>query len=217
METNVTSLIDFATAENILLLGAHPDDIELGVGGTIARLLEESPARQVHWVVFSGRDTKREAEAKAGAETFCGCADQLRFDIHDYRDAFMPSQIDEIKRTFEDLKQRTAPDLIFTHHRQDLHQDHRVLAELTWNTWRHHTILEYEILKWDGDLGNPNVYVPLSDAVVEDKVTSIHRIFESQGDRHWFEPEAFRSLMRVRGVECNARYAEAFYARKLRA
>jgi LmbE family N-acetylglucosaminyl deacetylase len=200
----------------VLCLGCHSDDIEIGCGGTILRLAMEHPEWVFHWVVFSAIGP-RAAEAREAATRFL---DQSRLNgpiLHTFRDGFMPFAGAEIKAVFEALKNSVAPDLIFTHSRGDAHQDHRTIAEMTWNTFRNHFVLEYEIPKYDGDMGRPSVFVPLSTDLAQKKVRLIMDTFKSQHGKHWFQPETFQSLMRLRGMECNAPsgYAEAFYCRKL--
>jgi LmbE family N-acetylglucosaminyl deacetylase len=207
---------DAGASPNILCLGAHSDDIEIGCGGTILRLAEEHPNCVFHWVVFSAIGIRGD-EARRACELFVK-AKQLRGPVlKTFPDGFMPFVGGEVKAVFEELKQTVSPDLVFTHNRKDGHQDHRLLAELTWNTFRDHVILEYEIPKYDGDLGQPGVFVPLDDAICEKKVGNLLEAFESQRSKRWFERETFLSLMRLRGMECNAPsgYAEAFYCRKL--
>ena len=201
---------------SVLLLGAHSDDIEIGCGGTVLRLLAESPETGVHWIVFSA-GAERAREAESSAARFLATARTRNVEIHQFRDGFFPSEQARIKTYFEEMKAKLDPDLIFTHYRNDLHQDHRVIAELTWNTFRHHTILEYEVPKWDGDMGNPNVYVPLARDVADQKVNILVESFASQAGKHWFDEETFNGLMRLRAMECNAdsRRAEAFYGRKV--
>lgn len=210
----LTLPVDAAHPLNILCLGAHSDDIEIGCGGTILSLLEQFPDATVHWVVFSAVDD-RAAEARQGACVFAGGAVRS-LALREFRDGFMPYAGAAVKDEFENLKS-TLPDLIFTHNRRDAHQDHRLLAELTWNTFRDHLILEYEIPKYDGDLGQPNVFVPLDEKLCERKVQFLMDTFRSQRSKRWFHRETFLSLMRLRGIECNAPagYAEAFYCRKL--
>src|ERR1700733_13033269 len=213
--TNVNLEPGVSGALQILCLGAHSDDIEIGCGGTILRLAEQYPGCLFHWVVFSATGV-REAEAQKAAALFAGT--RLRGPLlKTFPDGFMPFVGGEIKAVFEDLKQAVSPDLIFTHNRKDAHQDHRLLAELTWNTFRNHLILEYEIPKYDGDLGQPSVFVPLETETYQNKVQFIMDSFQSQHSKHWFEPETFLSLMRLRGMECNSPsgYAEAFYCRKM--
>jgi LmbE family N-acetylglucosaminyl deacetylase len=200
----------------VLCLGAHSDDIEIGCGGTILRLLRERPGTQVHWVVFSS-GPERDHEARRSAGLFLKGAKEPKVVIKDFRDSFFPSMASEIKDFFEQLKTEFVPEVIFTHHRNDLHQDHRTICELTWNTFRNHFILEYEIPKYDGDLGSPNVFVPLDRPICGRKVKHILDAFKTQRDKQWFTPETFLSLLRIRGVESKAPsgLAEAFYGRKV--
>ena len=200
----------------ILCLGAHCDDIEIGAGGTLLRLLSERPGSRVRWLVFSS-NAEREAEARASAAEFLADAGAATVDIHTYRESFFPFVGASIKDCFESIKAEESPDLIFTHRTIDAHQDHRTIAELTWNTFRNHVIAEYEIPKYEGDLGQPQVFAPLPRATAERKVSIITDKFKSQATRSWFSAETFLSLMRIRGVECNAPsgYAEAFHVRKL--
>ena len=201
---------------NVLCLGAHSDDIEIGCGGTILHLSERYPNAVFHWVVFSAVGV-RETEAKAAVARFVP-ADRLKGpQLKAFRDAFMPFLGAEVKAAFEELKAAVSPDLIFTHNGKDAHQDHRLLAELTWNTFRDHLILEYEIPKYDGDLGQPNLFVPLASDVCNKKVRYIMDSFASQHSKPWFREDTFLSLMRLRGMECNSPsgYAEAFYCRKI--
>ncbi len=203
-------------ALQILCLGCHSDDIEIGCGGAVLRLAEQYPDCSFHWVVFSAIGT-REAEARRAAELFVGSERLKGALLKSFPDGFMPFVGAEIKAVFEDLKHTVSPDLIFTHNRKDAHQDHRLIAELTWNTFRDHFILEYEIPKYDGDLGQPSIFMPLDAELCQKKVRHIMDAFQSQHHRRWFQPETFFSLMRLRGMECNAAsgYAEAFYCRKL--
>jgi LmbE family N-acetylglucosaminyl deacetylase len=199
----------------ILCLGAHSDDIEIGCGGTVLRLREEYPEAEIHWVVFTAVGSRSE-EAQKGAELFGGS--NLRGPVlKSFRDGFLPFHGVEVKDSFEELKRQVSPDVIFTHTRQDGHQDHRLIAELTWNTFRDHWILEYEIPKYDGDLGQPGCFVPLPPQAYQKKVDNLMEAFQTQRSKRWFQPELFLSLMRLRGMECNAAsgYAEAFYCRKL--
>lgn len=200
----------------ILCLGAHSDDIEIGCGGTILRLAQQYPKCIFHWVVFSAIGVRAE-EAKRAASQFVP-ADRMGAPIlKTFPDAFMPFMGAEVKGVFEELKALVSPDLIFTHNRNDAHQDHRLLSELTWNTFRDHMILEYEIPKFDGDLGQPSLFVPLEKHICERKVHYIMDSFQSQRQKRWFESDTFFALMRLRGMECNSLsgYAEAFYSRKL--
>jgi LmbE family N-acetylglucosaminyl deacetylase len=199
----------------ILCLGAHADDIEIGCGATLLQLKKCSPQLRFYWVVFSASGT-RAAEAMKAAELFTsGCNKEVVF--KEYRDGFLPYSGHQVKEFFEELKGIVDPDLVFTHWHGDAHQDHRFLAELTWNTFRNHLILEYEIPKYDGDMGRPNVFVPLDDALAEEKIDYLLEAFQSQHSKRWFERETFRGLMRIRGMESNSPsgYAEAFHAKKL--
>src|SRR5467141_98237 len=184
----------------ILCLGAHSDDIEIGCGGTVLRILEENPDAEVLWVVM-GASGQRADEATASAKSFLARARQKEVIVKEFRDGFFPYIGAEIKGFFEELKRRCAPDLILTHCRNDLHQDHRVVSELTWNTFRNHLILEYEILKYDGDLGTPNVFVPLTESLCRRRIEAILTNFPSQIEKRWFSEELFRSLLRLRGME----------------
>jgi LmbE family N-acetylglucosaminyl deacetylase len=202
--------------KRILCLGAHSDDIEIGCGGTILQLLAGRPNLDVTWVVFSA-DRKREQEARKSADLFLQRAKRSTVLVKRFRDGFFPFQGAEVKEFFEELKQKVAPDLIFTHYRKDLHQDHRTISDLTWNTFRRHVILEYEIPKYDGDLGAPNFFVSIEQEICERKINYICEVFRTQSVKEWLTPDTFEALMRLRGVECGAksRFAEAFYARKL--
>jgi LmbE family N-acetylglucosaminyl deacetylase len=200
----------------VLCLGAHCDDIEIGCGGTLLRLLAERPGSSVRWVVFASTP-EREAEARASAASFLAGAARSRVEVHRFRESYFPQVAAEIKDAFEKLKTEVAPDLVFAHHLGDRHQDHRVIAELVWNTFRDHLVAEYEIPKYEGDLGAPNVFFSLPDAVARRKVDLILRHFPSQAGRSWFRAETFEAVMRLRGVECNASdgWAEAFHGRKI--
>jgi len=200
----------------ILCLGSHSDDIEIGCGGTILRLAEQYPGCLFHWVVFSAIGV-REEEARRAASLFVGPAALRGPLLKRFPDGFMPFVGAEMKGVFEELKMTVSPDLIFTHHRNDAHQDHRQLAELTWNTFRDHLILEYEIPKYDGDMGQPNMFIPLQPEIYQKKVRCIMDAFQSQHAKRWFQPDTFLSLMRLRGMECHAPsgFAEAFYCRKI--
>lgn len=201
---------------SILCLGAHADDIEIGCGGTILKLLEQHPQASVHWVVLSG-DHVRKAEAQISAERFLAAAHHRDVFVEEFRDRYFPAQYESIKEYIHELTAQVQPDVVFTHRREDLHQDHRLVAELTWNAFRNHLIFEYEIPKYEGDLGQPNVFVPLSEEICERKIDTIYDAFASQRDKPWFTKETFRSLLRLRGLECQAPSgcAEALYCRKL--
>jgi len=213
---SLTLQCDAASSLQILCLGAHSDDIEIGCGGTILRLAEQYQNCAFHWVVFNAIGVRKD-EAQRGAESFVGSKRLGRIVLKEFRDGFMPFAGADVKDVFEELKQTISPDLILTHHRKDAHQDHRLISDLTWNTFRDHLILEYEIPKYDGDLGQPSVFVPLESEIYEKKVRNIVDTFQSQRTKRWFEESTFLSLMRLRGMECNAPsgYAEAFQCRKL--
>jgi LmbE family N-acetylglucosaminyl deacetylase len=201
----------------VLAVGCHADDIEIGCGGTILALAEKRPDLEVTWLVL-GAGGERAEEARASAEAFLAGADaEPTVLVESFRDGFFPYLGGAVKERFEELKREVSPELVFTHVGIDLHQDHRLVSELTWNTFRDHLILEYEIPKWDADLTAPNVYVPLSEEVVGRKVELLLEHFPSQRAKHWFTEDLFRSLMRLRGMEANSptRFAEAFRCRKL--
>ncbi len=197
----------------ILCLGAHSDDIEIGCGGTLLHLLSTRRVT-IDWVVFSAPG-RRAAEAKRGARRLLRDAVESRIVLHEYRDGFFPAEWPRLKESFETLRGEVEPDLIFTHCRDDRHQDHRTLSDLTWNTFRDHQILEYEVPKWDGDLGRPSVYVPLTPSLVRRKISVLMSVFASQRSKRWFTEETFRGILRLRGVECGAEWAEAFHGRKV--
>jgi LmbE family N-acetylglucosaminyl deacetylase len=200
----------------LLCLGAHCDDIEIGCGGSVLRLLAERPGSSVHWVVFAS-NKEREAEARAAANEVLAAAAQRTIAIETFRESYFPYVGAQIKDYFESLKAAVKPDLIFTHHHRDMHQDHRVVSELTWNTFRNHIVLEYEIPKYEGDLGTPNLFVPLTRETADRKVALVQEHFRSQATRTWFKPDTFHGLMSIRGIECGAPEgrAEAFHVRKL--
>jgi LmbE family N-acetylglucosaminyl deacetylase len=200
----------------VLVLGSHADDIEIGCGATLLALTRSQPAVEVTWVVL-GAEGVRESEASASAEAFLADAASAHVLVHGFRDGFFPYVGGEVKDAFEELKARVVPDIVFTHTRHDLHQDHRLVCELTWNTWRDQLILEYEIPKYDGDLGIPNVYVPVEEDLAREKTALLLRLFGSQTEKHWFDEELFVGLMRLRGMEGRSPsgYAEAFTCRKL--
>jgi LmbE family N-acetylglucosaminyl deacetylase len=206
----------FSKLETVLCLGSHSDDIEIGCGGTVLKLIQDYPQAHFSWIVFSAKDERAE-EAERSANCFLKAAASRSVDIKQYVDGFFPYVGGEIKSHFEQLKKDTSPDLILTHYGQDLHQDHRLIAELTWNTFRDHLILEYEIPKYDGGLGSPNFFVPISDAIRRQKMAYILENFRTQSTKRWFSEDTFQALMRLRGMESNSEtsYAEAFYCRKL--
>lgn len=202
--------------KSILCLGAHADDIEIGCGGTLLALLDARPELEITWVVFGAQGTRGE-EARRSAKRFLGRETADRITVKGFRDSYFPYLGAELKEFVEDVRDACSPDLIFTHHRHDLHQDHRLLAELTWCAFRDHLILEYEIAKYDGDLGRPNCYVPLEEPLCRRKIDLIVEGFPSQHDKRWFTEDTYWALLRLRGVECHSptRFAEAFHAPKL--
>jgi LmbE family N-acetylglucosaminyl deacetylase len=199
----------------LLFIGAHSDDIEIGCGGTVIELLRRHRDAEVHWIVLSS-GAHRDQEARRAAKMFLRGVARPNVVVKDFRISYFPVERGVIKDYFEELK-GIDPDVIFTHCRDELHQDHRVIGELAWNTFRDHVILEYEIPKYDGGLGSPSVFVPLSSAAVRRKVDVLMRVYATQRDKKWFTPSTFEGLMRLRGIESNAPsgYAEAFYSRKL--
>ena len=199
----------------VLAIGAHPDDIEIGCTGTILKLVQENAVSEICWVVLSG-DGQREAEARRSAEAIIGDVPQRKVVLADFADGFFPHDGRKVKSFFERLKDVFSPDVIFTHQRGDLHQDHRLSCELTWNTFRDHLILEYEVPKYDGDMSAPNVFVPLDESLLRRKIDHLMSNFGSQLSKPWFREDLFSGLLRLRGMECNSptSYAEAFYCRK---
>lgn len=202
---------------SILCLGAHSDDIEIGAGGTILGLVAAGVKLDVHWCVLSG-GSQRSAEARASAEAFLEGARCSKIEVADFEDSYFPTHSRAIKQWLVEVRSRANPDLVFTHARHDAHQDHREVNQLTWNLFRDHLVLEYEIPKWDGDLGQPNAYVPLSADVLERKISLLHEHFGTQRSKDWFDRETFAGLARLRGMECRApeHFAEAFTLRKAR-
>lgn len=198
----------------VLCLGAHSDDIEIGCGGTLLQLVRGGA--EVHWAVFSG-DAARAEEARRSARRFLGRVASERLSLSDFRDGFFPSHFAELKEAMEEIKDRVRPDLVFTHFRDDRHQDHRTLSDLSWNTFRSQVVLEYEIPKWDGDMGQPGAFVPIPPAVARRKVRYLMEVFATQRAKDWFDEALFFGLLRLRGMECRAAggLAEAFYARKV--
>jgi LmbE family N-acetylglucosaminyl deacetylase len=200
----------------VLALGAHADDIEIGCGAALLALSRANPGVEVTWVVFAASG-ERADEARRSAETFLASAGNADVVVHGFRDGYLPHVGAELKDVFEELKSRVEPDLVFTHTRHDLHQDHRAVCELTWNTWRRHLVLEYEIPKYDGDFGAPNVFVPVSRELAVEKARTVVEAFPSQQVKHWFDEELLLGVMRLRGMEAASEsgYAEAFTCRKL--
>ena len=203
------------SAYKVLCLGSHCDDIEIGCGGTVLKLIKNYSNIEFYWVVFSA-NTQREQEANDSANKFLKDV-KAKVLIKKFRDGFLPFNGIEVKEVFEQFKQEFTPDIIFTHYRHDLHQDHRLISDFTWNTFRNHLILEYEIPKYDGDLGKPNFFVHLDEEICQNKIKCILNSFQSQKEKQWFTEDTFLSLLRLRGIESNApdKYAEAFHCRKV--
>lgn len=201
---------------NILLLGAHCDDIEIGCGGTILKICKDYKVNKIKWVVFASNKVRKK-EAIECAERFLEAIPNKEIIVLEYRDAFLESSKVEIKHFFETIKKDFIPNIIFTHCRNDRHQDHRLISDLTWNTFRNHFILEYEIPKYDGDLGQPNFFTHLDKEIVEKKIKYLLESYQSQKNKHWFDTETFYSIMRIRGIESASlhKYSEAFYSRKI--
>jgi LmbE family N-acetylglucosaminyl deacetylase len=208
--------VDPSRPLQILCLGAHSDDLEIGCGGTLLSWLEASRPIEVTWVVFTAEGA-RARETRRSAAALLRRAAKVDVVLGEFRDGFLPSQYEQVKAFMELVKLRCTPDLVLTHRLEDRHQDHRLVSELTWNTWRNQLILEYEILKYEGDLGQPNVFVPLRATTARRKAEHLMRHFGTQRSKGWFTPENFASLARIRGLECRAEdgFAEAFHARKL--
>jgi LmbE family N-acetylglucosaminyl deacetylase len=208
--------IALGSVRRILCLGAHSDDIEIGMGGTLLTLAEQIPDLEICWVVFSAPGSRAE-EAGRSADDFLGNVARKEVRIGSFRESYFPSEWPSIKDWFEEIKAKFQPEVVFTHYRDDRHQDHRVLSDLAWNTFRNHLILEYEIVKYDGDLGHPNVFVPLSEQLCTRKIALLLKHFGTQSTKHWFTGDTFEALHRIRGVECASASgrAEAFYCRKI--
>ncbi len=204
------------TPLRIVCIGAHSDDIEIGCGGLVLRLIGEGRPVHIEWIVMSAAGA-REREARRSADLFLKGARRARVTVKQFRDGFFLHQGAAFKEGFEELKAGPRPDVVLTHYRDDRHQDHRVLSDLTWNTFRDHCVLEYEIPKYDGDMGSPNCFIPLDRRTSSRKVNYLQRVFGTQRDKHWFDSATFLGLMRLRGMECRAPegFAEGFYARKL--
>lgn len=202
----------FNSVKSVLCLGSHPDDIEIGCGGTLRKMFSDST--EVHWIVFSGSEVRRK-EAELSAQAWLSGFKNSRIELLDFEDGFFPVSLEAIKRYFASLRSNFNPDLIFTHCLNDRHQDHRVISELTWQTFRDHMILEYEIPKFEGDLGHPGVFIPLEEEELNAKIDDLIRFHQSQTAKPWFDRDLFRGHSRLRGAKCNCRFAEAFHARKL--
>jgi LmbE family N-acetylglucosaminyl deacetylase len=208
--------VPLGSARRILCLGAHSDDIEIGVGGTLLKLAEQRSDLEIWWIVFSAPGY-RAVEAQESANAFLSGVATGEIRVGSFRESYFPSEWPAIKDWFEEIKAKFNPDIVFTHYRDDRHQDHRVLSDLAWNTFRTHLILEYEILKYDGDLGSPNVFVPISEQLCSRKIELLLKHFKTQATKHWFTSDTFEAMLRIRGVECASTTgrAEAFYCRKL--
>ncbi len=208
--------LQLADPKTILCIGAHCDDIEIGCGGTLATWARCYPQARFIWAVFAATGPRGE-ETRTAARALLGSAARLDFEMREFRDSYFPAQFAEIKEAVEQLGRRATPDVVLTHHAQDRHQDHRLLSELTWNVFRNQLVLEYEIPKFEGDLGQPNVYVPLSADLARHKVETLLKSFPSQASRDWFTADTFTAVMRLRGIECRSPsgLAEAFHGRKL--
>jgi LmbE family N-acetylglucosaminyl deacetylase len=204
------------SVRRLLCLGAHSDDIEIGAGGTLLKLAGQTPDLEVWWVVFSAPGSRAE-EAQRSADEFLSGVSRKRVKIGSFRESYFPSEWPAIKDWFNEIKAEFDPQVVFTHYRDDRHQDHRVLSDLAWNTFRNHLILEYEILKYDGDLGCPNLFVPVSQDVSNRKIEALLKHFKTQLSKHWFTRDTFEAMHRIRGIECasSSGRAEAFYCRKL--
>jgi LmbE family N-acetylglucosaminyl deacetylase len=208
--------ISLRTVSRVLCLGAHSDDIEIGAGGTLLKLTEQAPDLEIRWVVFSAPGLRTD-EARSSADEFLSGVTRKQVKIGSFRESYFPSEWPSIKEWFEEIKATFIPDVVFTHYRDDRHQDHRVLSDLAWNTFRDHLILEYEILKYDGDLGQPNLFVPLPEQLCDRKIDLLMKHFKTQSAKHWFTSDTFEAMHRVRGIECASPTgrAEAFYCRKI--
>jgi LmbE family N-acetylglucosaminyl deacetylase len=206
--------LPFGSVRRVLCLGAHSDDIEIGLGGTLLQLAAQVSDLEIRWFVFSAPGSRADEARRSADEYLTGLA---RKEIHigSFRESYFPSEWVSIKDWFEELKAKFEPDVVFTHYRDDRHQDHRVLSDLAWNTFRNHLILEYEILKYDGDLGKPNLFVPLSEQVSNRKIELLLKHFKTQATKHWFTRDTFEAMLRIRGIEAATGRAEAFHCRKL--
>jgi LmbE family N-acetylglucosaminyl deacetylase len=208
--------LDLAGARRLLVLGAHCDDVDIGCGGTLLHLCEQHRDLEVKWVTFSG-NAARKAETEAAAGAFLQAASAKSIEVYDFKDGFFPWEGAKVKERFEEIASGFRPDVVLTHRRDDRHQDHRLVAELAWNTFRDQVVLEYEIPKWEGDLGQPNLYVPLSADVCRRKIAFLMDFYPSQVVRDWYTEDLFWGLLRIRGIECRSPsgFAEAFHGSKL--
>jgi LmbE family N-acetylglucosaminyl deacetylase len=208
--------LELDAGASVLFLGAHADDLEIGCGGTALQLVSARSDAHFYWVVLTADEVRGKEARRAAEDVLAGAAATIV--VKDFRDGYLPYTGDAVKEYFEELKATVSPDLILTHYGDDAHQDHRYVSQLTWQTFRDHLILEYEVPKYDGDLGRPNAFVELTEEQSRHKARILIEHFRSQHERNWFSEESFLALMRLRGIECNAstRWAEAFYVRKAR-
>lgn len=208
--------LDLQDGLRVLCIGAHADDIEIGCGGAMLHLLNTYEQVEVCWLVCAAGGQRTE-EAHSSAQSFLAGAAKCNVVVHEFPDGFLPWNGEALKREFRNLAGQFAPSLIFTHTRDDHHQDHRLVNELTWQTWRDQLVLEYEIPKYDGDLGRPNTYIQLDLPTLDRKIELLMEHYGSQRNKDWFEEDTFRSLARLRGMECRSPsgYAEAFHVRKV--
>ncbi len=197
----------------VLCIGAHADDIEIGCGGTLLQLSRAVPDLHVEWAVFSGQG-QRHDEAKQSADTWLGEVASKRVRLHSFADSYFPADWKAIKMEMQRMAAEISPDLVLTHRLDDRHQDHRILGDLSWNAFRNHLLLEYEIPKYEGDLGQPNLYIPLDGPTAELKIERLRSAFPTQSDKPWYDVRVFEGHLRMRGIECRAEFAEAFYVRK---
>ncbi len=197
---------------SVLVVGAHPDDIEIGAGGTLLNLSDSQPGLRVHYVVLTGTPQRQE-EARAAAESFLSGAD-LTVDLHALPEGRLPAVWADVKDVLEDVARTCAPDLILAPSSHDAHQDHRTIGEIIPTVFRDGLSLSYEIPKWDGDFGRPSLYVALSSQTARRKVELLHKCYPSQSARDWWDDEVFLGLARLRGMECRAGYAEGFTCSK---
>jgi len=213
---SLTPEVDGTRPLRLVFIGAHSDDLEIGCGATVLKWLAGRRPVEVTWVVLSA-EGPRASEARASARALLARASAKTIFVGEFRDCYFQTQYSALKAHFESLTRAVEPDIVFSHRLEDRHQDHRLVAELTWNTWRNHMILEYEIPKYDADLGNPNVFVPVSASFARRKVRNLERNFASQRSKSWFTSDTFMGLMRIRGLECRSEsgFAEAFHARKV--
>jgi LmbE family N-acetylglucosaminyl deacetylase len=204
--------LDLRGVRAVVALAAHPDDLEIAAGGLLLTLAAAAPGVRVHYVLFTG-SPDRQQEARAAGPAFLPGA-QLSMATHDLPDGRLPAYWGGAKEIAEEAARELPAELVLAPARDDAHQDHRTVAELATTAFRDALVLHYEIPKWDGDVGRPNLYLPLAEPTARRKVELLHTCFPSQKDRDWWDDEVFLSLARLRGMECRARYAEAFVCHK---